>query len=259
MALAWAVAALLQTPATAMLGRGRRGENFRGQSVAIGMGLVLLIAVLAAYYYLHYIGQLAAGALEKQGLWLALVYAAGLVDDSYGNAEDRGFRGHFQALAQGRLSTGLVKILLVCLAALLATAPLDPEALLKGAVLVLAVNPFNQLDLRPGRALKVFLLSMAGFALTGVPAAVVGSGAALALLPGDLNSEYMLGDAGANLLGALAGLALVNGLPGRWLWLAFIILLGANAVGEFYSFNRIIAANKILRWLDQIGRSSAGK
>ena len=73
---------------------------------------------------------------------------------------------------------------------------------LSGALLVgLSANALNQLDTKPGRALKAFFLASAllGFRPRKAVAAAV------LLAPYDLREMAMLGDSGANALGALLG------------------------------------------------------
>jgi len=259
-AAAWALAAALAGYVAAMLaGGGSLVVNYLGKSIPTGMGTVLLLAVLGGLGILNLAGLLDAAVLRQQGFWLTLVCLAGLVDDTFGNHESRGFRGHFSALFHGRLTTGIAKVLIISLGAVLVSLPLSWQALLEAAVLTLSVNLFNQLDLRPGRALKAFVFLLGGLALAGNIPAAVGCGASLGLLPGDLRSDYMLGDAGSNLLGALAGQAIVAALSKTWLPIILIFLVLGNGAGEFLSFSLIIERSKILCWLDQIGRPQAGK
>lgn len=255
---AWAVAGALTGPGKGMLARGGV-KNFAGKTVPTGMGAILLAAVLSSLGLLTLAGLYKGEELRFCGFWLTLVCLAGLVDDAFGDHESRGFRGHFRALFQGRLTTGMAKVFLVTLGALLISLPLRWQSLLEIGVLILAVNLFNQLDLRPGRALKVFLLIAGGLAAAGSVTAAAGWGGALGLLPGDLRSDYMLGDAGANLLGALAGLAIVTVLSQTGIIIALVLLVLGNGAGEFVSFSAIIAKSKFLTRLDQIGRPQAGK
>ncbi len=76
-------------------------------------------------------------------------------------------------------------------------------------------NLLNLLDLRPGRAAKAGVLAAAA-TLRGPGGGLVAGplGATLAVLPDDLGERVMLGDAGANALGALLGLRLAA-VPGR--------------------------------------------
>lgn len=256
---AWALAAAMAGTVAAMLGGGSSIVNYSGKSIPTGMGTVLLLAVLGGLGILNFAGMLDAATLRQQGFWLTLVCLAGLVDDAFGNHESRGFRGHFGALFRGRLTTGMAKVLIVSLGAVLVSLPLSWQALLEAAVLILSVNLFNQLDLRPGRALKTFVFLLGGLALAGNVPAAVGCGASLGLLPGDLRSDYMLGDAGSNLLGAIAGQAIAAALTKAWLPIILVFLVLGNGAGEFFSFSRIIEKSKILRWIDKIGRPQAGK
>src|SRR6185503_13889814 len=114
-----------------------------------------------------------------------------------------------------------------------------------------AANAVNLLDLRPGRAVKAAALAagpglarraLAGDAGSGAVAlGAAGLGAAAALLPEDLGERAMLGDAGANALGALLGVAAASSLgrPARAGVLAGIVAL--TAASEKVSFFFVIA------------------
>ena len=79
-------------------------------------------------------------------------------------------------------------------------------------------------------------------------------GAALALLPDDLGERAMLGDAGANALGAMLGGAAAVSLPrpARIALLAGIVAL--TGASEKVSFTKVIERTPPLRWLDMLGR-----
>jgi hypothetical protein len=124
-------------------------------------------------------------------------------------------------------------------------------------------NLLNLFDLRPGRAVKVATASAAliaaGSAVTGGgsgggAAVAVPLGAALAMAPEDLGERAMLGDAGANALGAMLGCAAAVSLPrpARVALLAGIVAL--TAASEKVSFTKVIERTPPLRWLDMLGR-----
>ncbi|MEU8251908.1 hypothetical protein [Nonomuraea sp. NPDC048916] len=195
--------------------------------------------------------------------------ALGAYDDLYGTTSSKGFKGHLSALTRGEVTSGAVKILGIGAtglgaAALVSQGPVD--TLVNGATVAGAANLANLFDLRPGRAIKVGLLAggpllaacllrdrPVSAALTAVPL-----GAAAALLPEDLGERAMLGDAGANALGALLGLAAVTklGRPGRFVLLGTVVALTAAA--EKISFTKVIAGNRALNHLDMLGRRPAG-
>jgi glucosyl-3-phosphoglycerate synthase len=167
---------------------------------------------------------------------VAAVAAIGLADDLWSGPE-RGFRAH---LAAGR-TTGVLKLAGIPLAGLAATRSLS------GALLVgLSANALNQLDTRPGRALKAYLL-------VAIPLRAP-KGLAVLLLPYDLREMAMLGDAGSNGLGALLGLKSVSRLTGRGRIAAIAGLAGLILLGERRSLGALIEQTPGLRELDAWGR-----
>ena len=93
--------------------------------------------------------------------------AFGALDDLAGDGASKGLKGHLGAAAQGRVTTGLVKIVGIGATGLVAAALADRgrddvralDTLVGGAVVAGAANLANLLDLRPGRALKVTVLA----------------------------------------------------------------------------------------------------
>ena len=168
---------------------------------------------------------------------VAAVSAIGLADDLWSGPE-RGFRRH---LRSGR-TTGVLKLIGIPAVGLLATRRLS------GALLVgLAANALNQLDTRPGRALKAYL---AGALALDAPL-----GIAVLLLPYDLREMAMLGDAGSNALGAVLGLNSVRRFTGRGRWAAIGALAGLTFLGERTSIGAWIERTPGLGWLDRLGRT----
>jgi hypothetical protein len=167
---------------------------------------------------------------------VTLVMLLGFLDDVFGG-EERGFRAHLRAVR----TTGILKLLGIPLAALWRTRSAS------GALLVaLAANALNQLDTKPGRALKAYLA--AAVALRAP------LGLAVLLLPYDLREKVMLGDAGSNALGAVLGLNSVDRFHGRGRWVAIGMLAGLNVLGEFRSLGELIERTPLLRELDALGR-----
>ena len=247
--------------------------NYRKREVVAGLGLLLPLgllvwaAPLAVAARVDPLRAVRAGLLAPSGLAVVVAGLAfvvlGLVDDLVEDeAGSRGFRGHLRALASGRLTGGGIKLLGGALAGLLVAGlalPGDRPAwavLLGGLVVASAANTANLLDLRPGRCAKVFLpLWVVGCLLDpGGGAWSAGlAGAALAALPFDLREEGMLGDAGANALGAVVGTLLLAG-P-MWLqWAAAAVLVALQLAAERVSFTRVIEGNRVLRAADRLGR-----
>jgi hypothetical protein len=64
----------------------------------------------------------------------------------------------------------------------------------------------------------------------------------------------MLGDAGANVLGALCGIAALVAAPASgWRWALFALLLFGNVLSEAVSFSEVIDRVPPLRWFDRLG------
>lgn len=179
--------------------------------------------------------------------------AVGRYDDATGDRHPhaKGLRGHATALASGRVTGGVVKVVGIgttgVLAARLGGTSRPRDLLADGAVVAATANLLNLLDLRPGRALKAGALAAAALRQPG-PAA-----AAVALLPEDLRERTMLGDAGANALGAVLGTALLQRHPRRR-HAALAVLVGLTGVSEVVSYSAVIDAVPPLRWLDDVGR-----
>jgi hypothetical protein len=66
----------------------------------------------------------------------------------------------------------------------------------------------------------------------------------------------MLGDAGANLLGALGGLWLVLTLSGTGQLVALAVLAAITVYGELRSISALVERTPGLRYLDSWGRPS---
>jgi Glycosyl transferase family 2 len=164
------------------------------------------------------------------------VAAIGLVDDFW-SGEERGIRAH---LAAGG-TTGVLKLVGIPLVALWRTRSLSGALLVAGSA-----NLLNQLDTKPGRALKAYI--GAAFALDAP------LGLAVLLLPYDLRERVMLGDAGSNAFGALLGFKSVDRFRGRGRFAAVAGVVVLNIVGERRSLGELIERTPGVSKLDRMGR-----
>lgn len=250
-------------------------------------------AIIAGVAYASVFPQVATAPLLTLAGPLALVaFSLGVVDDALGSAGARGFKGHLRALASGRLTTGGLKLLGIGVASVFAALVLSGIApwgasvspgsvagiasmLLAGAGIALTANLVNLTDLRPGRALKTYsVLALAGVCsavyglgpttLEGLDVrspgvelivlAVMTLGPVLAVWKYDLGEQGMLGDAGANAMGSVAGVLIVSGLGTAGLVCYVAVMLGLNLLSERVSFSALIERNALLRRLDTLGR-----
>jgi UDP-GlcNAc:undecaprenyl-phosphate/decaprenyl-phosphate GlcNAc-1-phosphate transferase len=269
-----AVAAILAPAVTrALRAQGFVRENYRGAPVAFPAGIAIVAAALVALVPLALVEQAGDGDVFRPGAGDAVTYVVGvallgLLDDLVGSgrtAGPRGWRGHIQAVLRGELSTGALKALgsLGLALFVLSDAGLETgEYLLAVAVLVLATNLFNLLDLRPGRSAKALVLLGAGLAVGSFdvdPLWTLGLfvGPILVLLPLDLREQGMLGDTGSNAIGGVAGLWLVLTLSTTGQAIALGLIALATVYGEFRSISELIDRTPLLRHLDSIGRTTS--
>ena len=269
------VAAAVITPTTVrgLAAQGLVRANYRGAPVAFPAGIALLVPALAALVVAAPLYQFADTSVFEPGFGIAAVYVLGiavlgLIDDFTGSTDGqpRGWRGHFGALGRGQVSSGVVKAVGALGLALFVAA--DPSVgaatyLLSAAVLVLATNVFNLIDLRPGRAGKALILLGIGLTIGSgrlEPLRTLGLfvGPILVLLPLDLREVGMLGDTGSNVIGAVAGVWLIFTLTSTLgLAIAAGVLALITLYGEFRSISAFVERTPGLRQLDLLGRSHA--
>jgi UDP-N-acetylmuramyl pentapeptide phosphotransferase/UDP-N-acetylglucosamine-1-phosphate transferase len=244
--------------------------NYRDRPLPTAAGLFAILAVLVVEAGRATLGAFGVG--DEPGLNAArplVLFAClgfgllGFVDDVLGTGDDRGFKGHLRALASGRVTTGLCKIIGGAAVAFVLASQDDfitGKRLLSDAILIaLAANLGNLLDRAPGRAIKAGIVAWipiafaAGTGAVGVAIAPV-IGAFTGLLGDDLRERLMIGDTGANVLGAVLGLACVLevGRGARNVILVALIVL--NVAAEVVSFSRVIDRVPPLRAFDSLGR-----
>ncbi len=238
--------------------------NHRGEPVTLLEGPAVAVAAVAAAALAPALPARTRAALAIAGTGAA---AFGCYDDLAGRGQRRGFRGHLGALARGELTSGAVKIGGIGASGAAAAALLGGSAAdvaINAGLAAGGANLLNLFDLRPGRAIKVTLAATAMLAAGGRAvgpaagcAAAAPAGAALALLPDDLGERAMLGDAGANALGALLGTAMAATAPRKARVTALAAVIGLTAASEVVSFTKVIERTPPLHWLDMLGRRPA--
>jgi UDP-GlcNAc:undecaprenyl-phosphate/decaprenyl-phosphate GlcNAc-1-phosphate transferase len=246
--------------------------NYRGAELAFPLGAVLATAALAALAPLAILNDRADLDLLDPELRRWLPYLLGIaflgfLDDALGSgvAADapRGWRGHARALCDGRLSTGAIKAIgaLALAAYVVSGRGLESWRYLADiALLILATNVGNLLDLRPGRAEKGLALlgialglgawTLAPIELLGIFLGPILVGAWLTL-----GERAMLGDTGSNLVGAVAGVWLLTVLGSDARLVALALVLALTIYGELRSISVTIERVPPLRWLDSLGRA----
>jgi len=238
--------------------------NHRGEPISLMEGPAVAVGTA--------VGALCAGSgsgAERVAQSIASIGAGGfgLYDDL---AEDtstkaKGLKGHLGALAQGNLTTGGLKIIGIgatAFASALISNGSKPkrngfDVLLDSVVIAGAANLWNLLDLRPGRALKATVLASTPLCVTGATGVAPALGACAAALPADLGERDMLGDSGANALGAFVGTVFTQ-RSCRTLRLAGAVgIVSLTLASEKVSFSQVISQTPWLNKIDMLGRRPA--
>lgn len=261
--------------ATAVVWRGLRGPfarsaalertNYRGHRLPVAAGLAVVLGVVvvdaAVALTVRWGGVIdddtARGLSVASGVTLGFALI-GLFDDLAGDTSVKGFSGHLRALRRGEVTSGLVKLVWGVLFGVLAVDGALVDSVRGGLLVAAAANLANLFDRAPGRMLKATLLGGAvAVAVGGLgpessgPLVVLGAG--LAMLWPDLRERCMLGDTGANVLGAAVGWSYVLAFGPTGEWVALAVVVGLNLLSERVSFGRIIDRTAPLRWLDRLG------
>jgi hypothetical protein len=255
--------------------------NHRGEPITLLEGPAVAAGGVAG-------ALLAAGQDPRARIAMAVAGAGaaafgGYDDLAAGDGSSKGFRGHLGALRRGEVTTGAVKIVGIgatgLAAAMIAGRPGQPassgqpgssgrgetralaavDVVIDAGLVAGLANLMNLFDLRPGRAIKAAVAT--GGILAVLPggageASAAPLAAAVALLPEDLGERSMLGDSGANAIGAMLGVAATRlPRPARLTLLAAVA--GLNAASEKVSFTKVIERTGPLRRLDMLGRRPA--
>ena len=243
-------------------------ENYRGRPVGVWLGAAFVGAVTGSIV-LSGVGERIIGggrvASMHDALWMlggcVFVFLVGLYDD-FRPIRTRGLTAHFEALAHGRVTSGVIKLVGILGAAAVVTWMLGARGqvlLLGSAVVAGSANLWNLLDVRPGRALKFFLPVVGALSIAAPSGAypAIGAtafGAGVVALAVDLRERGMLGDGGSNVLGFIVGLGLLFVLTPEGLVVALAGILTLHAASETLTLSRMISAVPALRWFDDLGR-----
>ncbi len=232
--------------------------NYANEQIPVGLGVVFILAVVPLVLLAVLLTEI---TLLEGMIWVSTISSFGLIgfiDDTLGSREARGFTGHFRALWHGQLTTGALKALFGGVIALLVaffTSDHGFVIILNTFLIALFANVLNLLDVRPGRAGKFYLLLTIPLIISGfaqLPSLLI-TASLIAYLPWDLSARVMMGDVGANILGAIFGLSVI-GLPISGRLLILLLLIGLHVYAERFSLSRAIDDNTWLHSLDLWGR-----
>lgn len=247
-------------------------SNYRNQKTPAAGG-VLLTVIVPVVTAIGIIFKVSPFTNQITFIFLFVLITIGFMgffDDQLGIHEVKGFKGHFRMLfEEKKLTSGAFKAIFGAIVALIFS--FGTAEFIKGnwwigtlianfLLVVLAANTINIFDLRPGRAGKVYLFGFIIILLfskkfesyTGLFIPILAI--MIYYLSFDLKEKVMLGDSGANLLGASLGMMMAWMLNDIGKIVSMIILVGLQLIAERYSLTEIIKQYRVLRYIDELGR-----
>ncbi len=250
---------------------GRLAENYKGELIPQGIGIVFVLYILPWYAIYLIITKL--NLLEIiyliNILILSMAFFAesliGFFDDMVGSRDTLGLKGHFKALLSGRLTTGALKAIVGLLISFIMSMFFCSglfDIIINTLMMALFINLLNLFDLRPGRAIKFYILLILVF---GINAIFTGNyisfllmipliGSIIGYFPFDLKARCMMGDAGSNVLGISAGIFATFQFGHYEKIVTLLLLVAIHIFTEKYSLSDVIKHNRILSFLDNLGR-----
>lgn len=250
--------------------------NYKNEMIPVGMGIVFLPmiiinSIILGFVTLNNIWFVSSSNYNLNIVWLLCLalyifsmmamFFAGALDDLIGNRNVSGLKGHFKSLFKGELTTGGFKALFGGFVGLVVSVCISSsivDIIVNTLIIALSTNLMNLFDLRPGRAIKAYLVIMIPIyiTLTGYtkvfPLLILPN--VLAYFNTDLKARGMMGDTGSNVLGISIGvlMAFGYGIKVRLAWLVFLILM--HLITEKFSLTKIIEKNRVLKFIDNLGR-----
>ena len=211
--------------------------NYKNEMIPVGMGIVFLPmiiinSIILGFVTLNNIWFVSSSNYNLNIVWLLCLalyifsmmamFFAGALDDLIGNRNVSGLKGHFKSLFKGELTTGGFKALFGGFVGLVVSVCIS------SSIVDIIVN-----------TLIIALLILPNV---------------LAYFNTDLKARGMMGDTGSNVLGISIGvlMALGYGIKVRLAWLVFLILM--HLITEKFSLTKIIEKNRVLKFIDNLGR-----
>ncbi len=231
--------------------------NFQNKQVPTGLGLVFPLTVIPAIMGAMFLKILPIQMGVLNIITILGFGFLGIIDDTIGSREARGFNGHFRALFRGYLTTGAIKAIFGVVLALLVGFLKKNNVLnliLDLFVITLSANLLNLLDVRPGRAGKFFISWVLILFIGGQNPIIIlfVLGSLIPYLFWDFRAEVMMGDVGSNILGAVIGLSATEfSAISKTLFMVVLILIHFYA--ERVSLSFLIERSPILKYIDNLG------
>jgi len=238
-------------------------KNYEGINIPYSMGILYILNIL-------FITPLFFISIDRNEIIILILILlgcltmafVGLIDDYMGTRDVTGLKGHIKMLIRKRITTGGIKAITGIIIAIIISIIISRtivDGIINIFLITLFSNFINLLDLRPGRALKTYIIISGLFLpfLNGPIGLIMIStiGISLSYFPYDVRAESMLGDTGSNSLGIILGIAATFFiLPIKITILMILIFIQVYA--EKKSISYLIDNNKVLQYIDNLGRKT---
>lgn len=239
--------------------------NYRGKEVtfAVGIAFVPIILTMSLFYlyfspsyYIIYISYL---------IGVSTIGFAGILDDMIGEIHIKGLKNHISSFLHGHLTTGFIKAFIGVLISSIISIGISKniyDFLLNVLIIAFFTNTLNLMDLRPGRCAKtflfvgIFILISNIISIISILPLVITLTIVIVYIFYDLKELCMLGDTGSNILGITLGYYSALCYHVSIKLIIIFTLLIINITAERISITTIISKNRLLNYLDSLGRSN---
>ncbi len=250
-----------------VLKEGLLQKNYMGKAIPNALGIafvfnLVLVLTLFKFFLKDYYMVILTGCIFIANL--------GLIDDVLNkNSEHiKGFTGHFTQLIRGNVTTGLVKAFFGFVISIYVSIDISSNFVgfvINVLLITLSTNFINLLDLRPGRAVKAFMLIGSTIFIVNILKNIpnfyltIMLGTMIAYYGYDVEARAMMGDTGSNLLGFITGVSIVLLYNFYVALISLAILIYVHIIAEKDSLSNYIRNNKILNFIDCLDRKQIKK
>lgn len=237
-------------------------ENYKQENIPTSVGIVFVFVQVITLGVMQLLFNIDDGFFQVYLLGFAFIGFLGLLDDLIGTKYIKGLKGHITALLHGEITTGALKAVFGFFISLVISSMISNDIvdfIINAFIIGLFTNFINLFDLRPGRAVKMFIVSAVILLITSQSdkyTYIILSffGILIPYINLDLKTRAMMGDAGSNILGYTLGIFAASSFNMFGKIVILIILIIFHILSERVSFSKIIENNRVLKFLDMIGR-----
>lgn len=238
-------------------------ENYKLDKIPISLGIVFVFVQVITLGLMIIFLDYKDNFLLIYLMGFVFIGFLGLLDDLIGTKYIKGLKGHINALLHGEITTGALKAIFGFFISLVISSMLSDnivDFIINSFIIGLFTNYINLFDLRPGRAVKMFIFAAIILLISSYNfkyAYIISSffGMLIPYIKLDLKARAMMGDVGSNALGYTLGMFTVSSFNLFGRIIVFFILILIHILSERVSISKIIENSRLLKFFDMIGRN----